>query len=337
MNALVKSPFAWLIRREFWESRRGFLWAPFWVFAANLILMLLAIIAGEVQFRRHVGDLSANGSGSFDLNQILQNALSNHTSDLVNALDGMLLSLALVGGIVLSFVVFFYFLGALYDDRRDRSVLFWKSLPVSDTATVLSKVVAGIVIAPLIVTVLTLAAYFGVLVIVSLWFLIHGVNPFTTLWLHVDPIGTWLRLLAMLPLNALWALPSIGWLLLCSAYARGKPFLWAFLLPMIVGVLNAWIALTGLPHLSGAFYWRDIFGRLLFSVVPGGWILPKLGGPGIRAGDFADGSVHSTMDALIGFPAMAHALATPQMWIGAFVGVAMIAAAIWFRRWRDDS
>jgi ABC-2 type transport system permease protein len=31
------------------------------------------------------------------------------------------------------------------------------------------------------------------------------------------------------------------------------------------------------------------------------------------------------------------ALASPSLWIGAAAGVAMIAGAIWFRRWRDDS
>ena len=50
--------------------------------------------------------------------------------------------------IVLGVVVFFFCLGALFDDRKDRSVLFWKSLPISDQATVLSKVAMALVVAP---------------------------------------------------------------------------------------------------------------------------------------------------------------------------------------------
>ena len=49
---------------------------------------------------------------------------------------------------MLGFVVFFYCLGSLYDERKDRSVLFWKSLPVSDRDTVLSKALSALVVAP---------------------------------------------------------------------------------------------------------------------------------------------------------------------------------------------
>ncbi|MBS0432016.1 MAG: hypothetical protein JSS21_06380 [Proteobacteria bacterium] len=319
------SNFGWLVKREWWESRRGFLWAQFWVAAAILIFTVLGIIAGEVMKAR-VGD-SVDVNMGVNLTQILREATTHDTVQLVKALDATMLLFAFIGATVLFFVVFFYLLGALYDDRKDRSVLFWKSLPLSDTGTVLSKVAAGIVIAPLIAVGITLAGYLAAQVVISLWLLIHAVNPLP-LWTQAEPYGLWLRLLAMVPISALWALPTVGWLLVWSAAVRSKPFLWAVLVPIIAGVLNFWIGLLGVPHIRAEFYWGNIAGRLLLSLIPGSWIEPNSQGFHFRgASDLA----------IIDWPAMGHALMMPQMWIGVIVGAVLIAAAIWFRRWRDET
>src|SRR3546814_18250586 len=84
--------------------------------------------------------------------------------------------------IALAFVVFFYCLGALYDDRKDRSVLFWKSLPLSDSQTVLSKAASALLVAPLIATLAALATMLGFLVVASVMVMIHGGNPVALLW-----------------------------------------------------------------------------------------------------------------------------------------------------------
>ncbi|MDE2271538.1 MAG: hypothetical protein KGJ94_06085, partial [Xanthomonadaceae bacterium] len=240
MNAIVKSPFAWLLKREYWESRRGFLWAQVSAAGVILVITILGIIAGEVFRARMEGDTSVH-MGGVNLNAMLQNAVSHNTAQLVGALDMTLLSFGFIASVVLFFVVFFYLLGSLYDDRRDRSILFWRSLPISDTGTVLSKVVAAVIIAPLIATVVVLAGYLCMQIVVSVWFLAHGVNPFGLLWGHWQPLSVWLHLLVMVPVNAIWALPTVGWLLLWSAAARSKPFLWAVVIPIVAGVLNLWI------------------------------------------------------------------------------------------------
>lgn len=317
--------FGWLVKREYWESRRGFLWAQFWAAASILIITILGIIAGEVLKARVGGQVDV--SMGVNLTQILREATTHDMDQLVRALDATMLLFGFVAAMVLFFVVFFYLLGALYDDRKDRSVLFWKSLPLSDTGTVLSKAVAGIVVAPLIATGVVLVGYIGAQIVVSLWLLLHAVNPLP-LWTQAEPYGVWLRLLVMVPVNALWALPTVGWLLLWSAAVRSKPFLWAIIVPIIAGILNFWIGLLGVPHIRPDFYWGDIAGRLLLSVVPGSWIDPHAQGMRFRG-------MHDL--AAINYPAMGHALASPQMWIGVIVGAALIAAAIWFRRWRDEA
>jgi len=233
---------------------------------------------------------------------------------------------------VLSFVIFFYLLGALYDDRKDRSILFWKSLPLSDTGTVLSKVISAIFVAPLIAAVVVLAGYISLQVLVSLWLLGHGANPIPLLWLHADPFALWFRMLVSIAVSAIWALPTVGWLLLWSAAVRSKPFLWAIIIPLVAGLLNFWVGLLGLPHIRESFYWPDLFGRALFSVVPASWVSPQIGGAGLPL-------QHGEMvtQGLLSYAAMGRALVSPEMWIGAAVGVALIAAAIWFRRWRDEA
>ena len=327
MNSMTT--FGWLVKREYWESRRGFLWAPFWAAAAILILTILGMIAGEVLSSRMQGDHVQMG---ISLDRILQSAASHDTVDLVQGLDATMSAFAVIVGIVLSFVIFFYLLGALYDDRKDRSILFWKSLPLSDTGTVLSKAFSAIIVAPLIAAVVVLAGYVALQVLISLWLIGHGANPIPLLWLHTDPFALWFRMLVSIPVSAIWALPTIGWLLLWSSAVRSKPFLWAIIVPLIVGVLNLWVGLLGLPHIGETFYWRDLFGRALFSVVPGSWVAPQVGGAGFTAH-------HGEMvtQGLLSFEAMGRALGTPDMWIGAAVGVALIAASIWFRRWRDEA
>ncbi|HEX7324511.1 MAG TPA: hypothetical protein VF292_04040 [Rhodanobacteraceae bacterium] len=327
MNTLAKSKFAWLLKREYWESHRGFLWAQIWAAAAILIITILAIIAGEVARFRDQIQLGPSGG----LGESLQNALDHNMPALVRGLDGVVATFGGLAALVLFFVVFFYLLGALYDDRRDRSILFWKSLPISDTATVLSKVVAGIVVAPIIAVLVVLAGYICAEVIASIWFFAHGLNAFSLVWAHADPYSTWLHLAATIPVNAVWALPTVGWLLLWSAMVRSKPFLWAVAIPIIAGVLNSWIALLGLPHVSVEFFWNDLVGRALLSVVPASWVT-------VLHLPVAEISNAVGIDRIVGtYGTMYHTFLTPDMWIGAAVGIVLIAAAIWFRRWRDET
>jgi ABC-2 type transport system permease protein len=176
-----------------------------------------------------------------------------------------------------------------------------------------------------------LAGYVALQIIASIWFIAHGLNPLTLLWTHVEPFSLWLHLLAMIPVNAVWALPTVGWLLVWSAAVRSKPFLWAVVIPIIAGVLNFWVGLLGLPHVSTEFFWGNLVGRALLSVIPAGWIAPNA--MGTHGVDFVDGDQLSA----ISYSSMAHAFTLPEMWIGAAVGIALIAAAIWFRRWRDEA
>ena len=322
-----------LLKREFWEHKGGFFWAPIVAGGISLLLTLMAVIVGEVAARRAVaegkfqidGDVMING---LDLGAITGRLGPEELRNLGHGIDVALSMSAMWPFIVLTFVVFFYCLGALYDDRKDRSVLFWKSLPLSDRDTVLSKAASALVVAPVLAVGAALATMLGFLVLISLVVLVHGGNPVTLLWGPGSPLAIAGRFLASIPVYALWALPTVGWLLLCSAWARSKPFLWAIMIPLFAAIFVAWFDVMQVFNLDTAWFLKNITGRALLSAVPGSWMsvasIERLHGP-------------EQLQQLLGLRATYSTLATPQLWIGAVAGIAMILGAIRLRRWRDDN
>jgi ABC-2 type transport system permease protein len=219
--------FSWLLKREYWEHRGGFFWTPFWISATILIFTLLGIIWAEVYATR------INVSVGVSLESITQMVSTGQIEQAGKALDAAYVSFAMVPCIALFFVLFFYLLGALYDDRRDRSVLFWKSLPVSDTATVLSKVISAMFVAPLIALLVSTIAFALFLVVIGTWAGLHGINPLPLLAAS-HPFSLFGRMLLSIPADAAWALPVGGdpagadlrrqYLDRCAGPAEHRPF-----------------------------------------------------------------------------------------------------------------
>lgn len=318
--------FYWLMKREFWEHRGGFLWAPVITGVVFLVLNLMAIITAEVLGARHGVHIGGN-----NFETMVRHADAGDMSQMGAALDvAMISSMGLIG-IVMGIVVLFYCLGTLYDDRRDRSILFWKSLPVSNTSTVLSKVASAAVVAPVIAVATSIVCGMLQLVIYAVVLSLHGVNVWQLLTL-AHPLRVTGSLISAVPLYALWAMPAIGWLMLCSSGARSKPFLWAVAVPVVVGLMVSWFGIMGLFNLPTAWFWSHIVQRALLSVFPGSSIV------------FDDSNITAMADVdqnnPLGILAPSHTyglLTTPNLWIGVAAGVALIAGAIWFRRVRDDS
>ena len=332
--------FRLLLRREYWEHKGGFLWAPVWAGAISLALTLMALIVGEVAMRRALAsgenmqlngvDVSVNG---LDLGMLASKMDAESTRNMAGGIDLASLTSSLWPMVVLGFVVFFFCLGSLYDERKDRSVLFWKSLPLSDGETVLSKAASALVVAPALAVAVSIASMFGFLALVSVFALFHHGNPYALVWGPGSPLKVAASMIALIPVYALWALPTVGWLMLCSAWARSKPFLWAILIPVFSGILISWFNLMNVFHLNDGWYWKNIVFRGLTSVFPGTWYastamhdaMPlKVDGPG----DLANAIQIGKSWALFG---------SADLWIGALAGAAMIYAAIRLRRWRDDN
>lgn len=326
------SKFKWLLKREYWENRGGFFWAPIVAGGVSLLLSLLAIVAGlfAANTAAKNGDLHING---INVNGLDLSLLTSQLSpeDMTKLAEGINVTTMLSSAwpfIVLAFVVFFYSLGALYDDRRDRSVLFWKSLPLSNTQTVLSKAVSALIVAPVLAVLAATVTMFCFLLMISVVVMAHGGNAMTLIWGPANPFEIALGYLCWIPIYALWALPTVGWLLFCSAWARTKPFLWAVMVPVFAGVIVSWFSVMKLFGLTSGWFWGNIVGRLLLGTFPG-VDLAYRANAGIGRG------MQSVLDSVSPAAQMA-ALQNPQLWIGAAVGVAFIAEAIYLRRRRDE-
>lgn len=320
--------FTWLLKREYWEHRGGFQWAP--LIAAGVVLLVFAVaaITGLMAAHEHGGAV-LNGIRFGDIGDALTDEQRRQIGAGIDV--GLFFSSGPIA-MVLAIVTFFYLLGSLYDDRRDRSILFWKSLPISDLETVLSKVVAATLIAPLFALAAVLVLMLGLMVLLSIIVTVYGANPFTTIWMNASPLSIVAKVAMLIPVNALWALPTIGWLMLCSAFARRVPFLWAMLLPIATGIcVSIFDAVTNL-RIPNDWFWENIVSRLLFSILPGSWMdFDQLG----RRMDGANGP--EVLLDTIDVNTLVAPLTGANLWIGAAAGVGMIAAAIWLRRWRDDN
>lgn len=311
--------FKWLLKREYWENRGGFLWAP--VITGGIISFLYLVLAviGSIAGRNSMdGDSFNIDGGQEKINSIL-GAYG----------DGVLLAGVLLACVVLAFVVFFYALGSLYDDRRDRSILFWKSLPVSDTQMVLSKAAWALLLAPLV------AVGVGIVIGMVLWIIsaltlsVNGVSAGTAVFTHSHPLRIIGGVLASLPVYILWALPTVGWLMLCSAWARSKPFLWAVLLPVLAAVMISMVDILPQVAIRHDLVWYTLAFRGLLSVVPGTWYT------GLEHGPTREINSPEELASAIDLTSSWQAFATPDLWIGVVFGIACIVGAIYLRRWRE--
>ena len=306
--------FKLLLRREFWEHKGGFLWAPLVVGGIASIFLLIAALTGGLMWNRHADGAHFDGS----------------VSDIGGIGDGLLMGGIGIASVVLAFVLFFYLLGSLYDDRRDRSILFWKSMPVSDQQMVLSKVAWAILLAPLITMAAGIVLGLVFWIIVALGTVVAHSGGASAIFLKSHPFRFIAGLLLDLPVQMLWSLPAIGWLMLCSAWSRRVPFLWATAAPILT---CAMISFTGiLPGMDIAYdkLWYVVAYRSLLSIVPYSW-LPTIPD---HAGDIGSpAALSSLIHVGDSWQVFTHA----DIWIGALAGAAMIYAAIRLRRWRDDN
>ena len=323
----------WLIKREFWEHKGGFFWAP----------IVVAIIMFFFMFVAQVGALSFDSKVTVTENgktvQILGKSFTPYLQERLLRLNenekekfGSMAILAEAAPLLwlLALTTFFACLNSLYDERKDRSVLFWKSLPVSDGATVVSKTALALVIAPLITLgiVSTLAAMSALLICIGL--ITQGIDFATAFRLTLGNLGLYsapLKMAALIPLYALWALPTVGWLLFVSAFANTKPILWALGTPLLAAAIAFWA--NNSLELGWNLEWlgKNILIRLLGSIIPGHWIsyLPP---------NDVIGSIRSDPNAIFAYSW--GIFGTTDLWAGVLVGVGMIYAAIRVRRWKNE-
>lgn len=303
-------PFVTLIRREFWEHRS--LWmAP--LIAAGFLLLALA-----------VSNISGNGfKVSIDNEEF---SLPGSVSPEQQAkMFGVFISLLGLPILITMVVVVSIYLGdALYSERKDRSILFWKSMPVSDASTVWSKVVTALAVVPFYVWVVAM-------ITVTLGFLIGSVRmsgtPIakmaawdTAIWFQVQGIALTNMLVA-----SLWYAPVAGYMLAVSAWVRRSVFMWIVLPPVLLTFLEE--ILFDTEHVARFLAYR-LSG--FFEALGGsGSVLRR----GVDAGNERVQQLTDRLDAM----AATELLSRAELWLGVVVAVGLIFLAIRARRYRDDT
>jgi ABC-2 type transport system permease protein len=281
--------YYWSVRREFWENRSLYL-APM----AVAVLFIAAFVIGHNPHAHvHIG--------------LPDNAMQGRHVDAFEQ-PYTIAALSLMG--TTFFVAIFYSLEALHGERRDRSILFWKSLPVSDTTTVLAKASIPILFLPLITCVTVLVTQAIMLLLSSTVMLARGQNV-ADLWSHLPLWQMSLMLFFhMLAIHGLWYAPFYGWLLLVSAWARRAPFLWAALPPVVIGVIEKIAFNTS--HFAALLGFR--FGGNSEDVP-------------FTVGQMSMGAL--TMTDVVRF------FTDPSLWTGLALTAVFLAAAIRLRRYRE--
>jgi ABC-2 type transport system permease protein len=323
----------WLLRREFWENKGSFFWAPA-IIAVVMLTLMGATLAYGAATHGLMGTTVINGhavSKAAMINSLPLAARVNIADIIANT---YLAAAAPLFG-VLPVVAFFYCLSALYDDRRDRSILFWKSLPVSDQMTVLSKVLTAVCVAPVITIAVGTAASLLMVFVGLTAASLSGLHLFGLLLSDSDFYLAPLRLLGLVPVYVLWAIPTVGWLLMVSAWARSKVFLWAVGIPLLAVALAKWLNFLAAQYMNGGFdvnwFAHNVVMRGLAGLVPGIWLpFSKVSKEAL----FNEGQ--RTVSAGGVFTESWMTLMQPDVWIGVAVGAAMIFAAMRLRRWRDE-
>jgi ABC-2 type transport system permease protein len=205
----------WSLRRELWENRSIYI-APLAAAALFLFGFMISLIHLPAKVRAAAVDST------------LQYNLFEHSY--------MLAALLIMATTFI--VALFYCLDALHGERRDRSILFWKSLPVSDLVTVLSKASIPIFILPLLTFAITVALWIMMWLLSGAVLLGSGLRS-PTESLHVSLFGISLLLLYhLLGIHGLWYAPIYGWLILVSAWARRAAILWATVPLIAIGIVE---------------------------------------------------------------------------------------------------
>jgi ABC-2 type transport system permease protein len=225
--------------------------------------------------------------------------------------------------VALAFLTVFYSLDSLYAERKDKSILFWRSLPVTDAETVISKLLTAMLVIPAIMAVGIFATHLINLIVTGIWVAMKGGDAGTLIWGSVSLFDNWATAFIVLVASGIWMSPFIGWFLFVSTWSKRMPILMAFMPPIVIALGE------------GIIFRSHIF---LKAVTARGEMTPlfKIGNleqffeeeqwrEGVGALTLLD-----KID-LIGF------FTSPALWGGLLVCALFVSGAIYVRRYRDES
>lgn len=228
-----------MIVREIQEHKVAFVYAPFFV-SIILCLVIASVYFGGTNIQTDQFNFSTEYYDE-EIRQAMQSVSSVSRIDIVRT---GLLVLGFPILLTVGFGLLAYSLSTFADERKDRSLIFWRSLPVSDLTTVLSKVFTVTLIVPLMVLPYIILLQLVSMTSASIFFATNDIVSFGWLWgsyIFTD----WFRIIFSLWAQSLWSLPLFLWLMLAGTYAA-RPIAGAIVPPVILIVLEGIIFKTNL-------------------------------------------------------------------------------------------
>ena len=298
-----------LIRRELWEHRAIYI-TP----AAIAIIVTLGVLA--------MLTLTSGFAKELDL------AIFSAQNIAGDAERRAALTMFFVGTswlfvVALMFLTVFYSLDSLYAERKDKSILFWRSMPATDAETVISKLLTAAIVIPAITAVGIWITHLINLIVTSIWVATKGGDAGMLIWGSVALVDNWLAALIIVVASGLWMSPFIAWFLFVSTWAKRMPIMWAFLPPIVLGLLE-WIVFRSRYFLTTIGERSDIT-PLFHSLSLEQFFEEEQWRHGVE-----NISLLQVMDP-VGF------ITATGFWSGLIVCAILTTAAIYVRRFRDDS
>ena len=289
-----------LVKRELQEYKVGLIYAPFIVaFILSLVIVLVYFGVAEIKTNEFNFSTSVYENG-----EAVEWMRAATVDQKVAVIRSGLVVLGFPIAFVMIFAVLSYSLGTFFEERKDKSIIFWRSLPISDLETVLSKVFVVVFVAPLIILPALIFLHMVALLSASIFFAVSDIVPFTWIWTAYS-ITDWFRIIFSLWMQLLWSLPILAWLMLAGAYSR-KPIV-AAVLPL-VGIIAIERVVLG----SGVFFATAIERMQPWSLMSS---FPKQYEE-LRVVEIAD------------IPLL---LATQEFWYGMLISVLLISAIVYIR------
>lgn len=301
-----------LVRREIWEHRS--IWVTPAAVAAVVTLLAVAMVVAIGAFGEAV---------NADIGKIADMTAPENVRRA--ALAASLIGNTTVFIFAMWFLTLFYCLDALYAERKDKSILFWRSLPITDAETVISKLLVVFLAIPLATFAAVVVSHLLNLIIVSIWLATQGANPGRMIWGAVPLFDTWGAVLSILIALPIWLAPLLGWFLFVSAWAKRGPLLRA-VLPIVV-----------LPILEYIVFKTRVLGELILSRLRVDSI-PLF--DGLKHASFDEDELRSMLTenlSLISWLDYGAFLSSIEVWAGLIVCGLFASGAIYLRRYRDDT
>ena len=306
-----------LIQRELWEHRAVYV-APIVI----ALIVLLGLITGQVSVSAmdHVLDIAILGASNLS-----DNERSVAITMLMTASSPLFFVTMLI-------MTVFYTLDSLYAERKDRSILFWRSIPVTDSETVVSKLLTAIIVIPLITFMLIMVTHLAILITSSIWVGVRGADPWHLIWSAAPLFDNWMATLILILALPLWLSPFLGWFLFVSAFTKRSPFLIAFLPLIILPMLEK-------IFLGSRFFAQSFFDRCTEMPLLNELTLLK----GLSVVDLLFGSDRDPWASaesglsLLSLIDIGRFATSSGLWAGFVVCGLFTAAAVYVRRFRDET